>query len=105
MRLGYKDVDLKYVYYQFKTILFSTFVLHSVLIPDFDKPFPVTGTGMENCIPEFWEWKREWKIAFPTFGNGNEKLIPKREWEAGIPGNGREREFPVTPGEKLNQCN
>ena len=55
---------------------------------------------MENCIPEFWE--REWKIAFPTFGNGNgnEKLIPKlweREWEAGIPGNGREREFPLTP--------
>ena len=55
---------------------------------------------MENCIPKFWE--REWKIAFPTFGNGNgnEKLIPKlweREWEAGIPGNGREREFPLTP--------
>ena len=57
---------------------------------------------MENCIPEFWEREREWKIAFPTFGNGNgnEKLIPKlweREWEAGIPGNGREREFPLTP--------
>ena len=54
---------------------------------------------MENCIPEFWEREREWKIAFPTFGNGNEKLIPKfweREWEAGIPGNGREREFPLT---------
>ena len=58
---------------------------------------------MENCIPEFWEREWEWKIAFPTFGNGNgnEKLIPKlweREWEAGIPGNGREREFPLTPG-------
>ena len=58
------------------------------------------GTGMENYIPEFRE--REKKIAFPTFGNGNgnEKLIPKlweREWEAGIPGNGREREFPLTP--------
>ena len=58
------------------------------------------GTGMENCIPKFRE--REWKIAFPTFGDGNgtEKLIPKlweREWEAGIPGNGREREFPLTP--------
>ena len=57
---------------------------------------------MENCIPEFWEREREWKIAFPTFGNGNgnEKLIPKlweREWEASIPGNGREREFPLTP--------
>ena len=60
---------------------------------------------MENCIPEFWEREREWKIAFPTFGNGNgnEKLIPKlweREWEAGIPGNGREREFPLTPVKK-----
>ena len=60
------------------------------------------GTGMENCIPEFWEREREWKNSFPTFGNGNgnEKLIPKlweREWEAGIPGNGREREFPLTP--------
>ena len=57
---------------------------------------------MENDIPEFWEREWEWKIAFPTFGNGNgnEKLIPKlweREWEAGIPGNGREREFPLTP--------
>ena len=61
------------------------------------------GTGMEHSIPEFWEREREWKIAFPNFGNGNgnEKLIPKiweREWEAGIPGNGREREFPLTPG-------
>ena len=60
------------------------------------------GTGMENCIPEFREREWEWKIAFPTFGNGNgnEKIIPKlweREWEAGIPGNGREREFPLTP--------
>ena len=68
-----------------------------------DNPFPVTGTGMENCIPKFWERERESKKAFPTFGNGNgnEKLIPKlweREWEAGIPGNGREREFPLTPG-------
>ena len=57
---------------------------------------------MENCIPEFWEREREWKIAFPTFGNGNgnEKLIPKlweRELEARIPENGREREFPLTP--------
>ena len=53
------------------------------------------GTGMENYIPKFREREWEWKIAFPTFGNGNEKLIPKREreWEAGIPGNGRERKF------------
>ena len=61
---------------------------------------------MENCIPEFWEREWEWKIAFPTFGNGNgnEKLIPKlweREWEEGIPGNGREWEFPLTPDSHL----
>ena len=65
---------------------------------------------MENCIPEFWEREREWKIAFPTFGNGNgnEKLIPKlweRESEARIPENGREREFPLTPGLCLYQQN
>ena len=55
---------------------------------------------MENYIPEFREREWEWKIAFPTFGNGNEKIIPKlweREWEAGILGNGREREFPLNP--------
>ena len=57
---------------------------------------------MENCIPKFWEQERERKIAFPTFGNGNgnEKIIPnfrERESEAGIPGNGREREFSLSP--------
>ena len=39
-------------------------------------------------------------MGFPTFGDGNEKIIPnfrELEWEAGIPGNGREREFLVTP--------
>ena len=59
---------------------------------------------MENCIPKFWE--RESKKAFPTFGNGNEKLIPKlweRESEARIPKNGREREFPLTPGYRLQE--
>ena len=58
------------------------------------------GTGKENYIPEFREREWESKIAFPTFGNGNgnEKIIPELwEWEAGIPGNGREREFPLTP--------
>ena len=64
------------------------------------------GTGMENYIPEFREREWEWKIAFPTFGNGNgnEKLIPKlweRESEARIPENGREREFPLTPAADL----
>ena len=48
------------------------------------------------------------KKPFPTFGNGNgnEKLIPKlweRESEARIPKNGREREFPLTPGSKFSQ--
>ena len=55
-----------------------------VLIPDFNNPFPLTGTGMKN----FWN------------GNWNEKIIPnfrERESEAGIPRNGREREFPLTP--------
>ena len=43
-------------------------------------------------------------MAFPIFGNGNEKIIPnfrERESEAGIPGNGREREFPLTPAPGL----
>jgi len=61
---------------------------------------------MENCIPKFWERERERKIAFPTFGNGNgnEKIIPnfcERESEAGIPGNCRERELPLTPAPLL----
>ena len=82
-----------------------TLALHSHLIPDFDNPFPVMGTGMENCIPNFWDREWESKIAFPNFGNGNgnEKLIPnfrEREWKAGIPGNGWEREFPLTPDMK-----
>ena len=61
-----------------------------------------TGRGISQPNPTFWERERERKIAFPTFGNGNgnEKIIPnfrERESEAGIPGNGREREFPLTP--------
>ena len=66
---------------------------------------------MENCIPKFWEREREWKIAFPTFGNGNgnEKIIPnfrEREWEASIRGNGRKREFPLSPesGPLIHGC-
>ena len=34
--------------------------------------------------------------SFPEFGNGN-NAIPS-EWEADIPGSGREREFLLTPG-------
>ena len=75
-------------------------------------PFPLMGTGMENSIPEFWEREREWKIAFPNFGNGNgngkfhsqflrtgtgmTNSIPdfwEREWDVVIPGNDREREW------------
>ena len=70
--------DLDDVFDQLKALLFPTFAHHSRSIPDIDNPFPVTGTGMENCIPKFWEREREWKLAFPTFGNGNgnEKIIP-----------------------------
>ena len=46
---------------------------------------------------------REWKNLFPRYGNGKgmKKSIPiirERESEAFILGNGREREFPLTPG-------
>ena len=37
-------------------------------------------------------------------GNGNERIIPnfwEREWDVGTPGNGREREFLLTPGTPL----
>ena len=66
----------------------------------------------------FREWEREWIIPFPKFGKGNgmkKKTFPKfeyrkgmkksipiiweRESEAFIFGNGREREFPLTPEE------
>ena len=50
----------------------------------------------------FGNGNRNEKMPFTTSenGNGNEKIIPnfrERESEAGIPGNGREREFPLTP--------
>ena len=54
-----------------RSILVPTLVVHSR--PQW--PIPEKGMGMKNCIPNFWEW----------------------EWEAGIPGNGREREFPLIP--------
>ena len=55
---------------------------------------------MENCIPEFWEREWEWKIAFPTFGNGNGNgnSIPEfweRESDVVIPRNDREREYGI----------
>ena len=76
--------------------------------PDFDVPFPVTGTGMTNSNPIFGngngnensikfhslfrerEW--EWKIPFPTFGTG---IGGRYSCEfPGNPGNSRDREFP-----------
>ena len=64
-----------------------------------DNPFLVAGTGMENCIPKFWERDREWKKrsqllgtgtgmknSFPNFGNGNRRpIFPK------MVGNGNSR--------------
>ena len=44
------------------------------------------------------------KKAFPNFGNGNEKLIPKlweQEWENVIPRNDRERKIPLVGTGKL----
>ena len=101
---------------------FLEFQVNSVLIPKMydinlssklvvhSRPIPGNGTGMKNCIPNYWEREREWGISFPTFGNGNgnEKTIPnfrEREWEASIPGNGREREFPLTPAHWLTEAN
>ena len=68
-----------------------------VLIPDFNNPFPVTGT--ENCIPKFWEREQGKKLhsqllgtgmgmkkSFPIFGNGNRRLV-----FPGMVGNGNSR--------------
>ena len=49
-----------------KSKLFLTFVLQPFLIPDFNNPFLVMGTGMENCIPKFWEQESERKMLFTT---------------------------------------
>ena len=53
-------------------------------------------------FPEFGNGKGMKKKTFPKFGNGKgmKKSIPiirERESEAFILGNGREREFPLTP--------
>ena len=64
-----------------------------------DNPFPLTGTGMENCIPKFWEREQEskkhsqllgtgtgLKNSFPNVGNGNRRpAFPK------MVGNGNSR--------------
>ena len=67
-------------------------------------PFPKfgNGKGMKKTIPIIREREGNGKKAFPKFGNGKgmKKSIPiirERESEAFILGNGREREFPLTP--------
>ena len=73
-------------------------------IPDFDVPFPVTGTGMTNSNPIFGngngnensikfhslfrerEW--EWKIPFPTFGTGIGGRYSREFPGSGIPAHG-----------------
>ena len=57
---------------------------------------------MKKSIPKFREQEGNEKKAFPKFRNGKgmKKSIPiirERESEAFILGNGREREFPLTP--------
>ena len=61
-----------------------------------------TGTGMDNSIPKVREREGNEKNLFPKFGNGKgmKKIYSRnsgRESEASILGNGREREFPLTP--------
>ena len=60
-----------------------------------------TGTGIYNSIPEVPERERNGKKPFLRFENGKgmKKSTPNnREWEWNEKWNGREREFPVTPG-------
>ena len=68
------------------SILVPTLVVHSRSDSRPQWSISEKGTGMNNCIPNFWEWEREWEIVFPTFGNGNENSIPnfwerEREWK------------------------
>ena len=48
--------------------------------------------GKKNYIPNYWEREWEWKNHFR-----------ERESEAGIPGNGPEREFPLTPDPEVQK--
>ena len=67
-------------------------------------PFPQfgNGKGMKKPIPIIREREGNEKKAFPKFGKrkGLKKSVPiirERESEAFILGNGRDREFPLTP--------
>ena len=75
---NFHDMSLRHPWLnQLKALLFQTFELHFHSIPDIPGNgnrngklhSQNLGTGIENCIPNFWE--------------------RQREWEAGIPGNGR----------------
>ena len=60
------------------------------------------GRELKKSIPIIREREGNEKNPFPQFGNGKgmKKSIPtirERESEASIPGNGQEREFPLTP--------
>ena len=60
---------------------------------------------MKKSIPKIREREGNEKNPFPKFGNGKgmKKINSRnsgRESEASILGNGREREFPLTPASK-----
>ena len=38
-----------------------------------------TGMGMTNCIHNFWEWEREWKLPSRLLGTGMRRWY-SREW-------------------------
>ena len=74
-----------------------------VLIPVCEIANSGMGRELKKSIPTIREREGNEKNPFPQFGNGKgmKKSIPtirERESEAFILGNGREREFPLTPG-------
>ena len=50
-----------------------------------DNPFLLTGTGMENCMPKFWEREREWKTHSQTLGTGIGGPYSRKWSGTGIP--------------------
>ena len=71
-----------------------------VLIPVCEIANSGMGRELKKSIPTIREREGNEKNPFPQFGNGMKKSIPiirERESEAFILGNGREREFPLTP--------
>ena len=81
------------------SILVPTLVVHSRSDSRPQWTIPKKGTGMKNYIPNFWKWNRNKKFysqllgrgmgmknPFPTFGNGNGRLV-----FPGMVGNGNSR--------------